>query len=319
MSWEVVKHVMDKSRSVGTDRLVLLALAESANKASWETWIGVDTIRSKAGVKTDRTIQRSLRRLEETNELEVVIHGAPQYDRRFQYRTNLYRIVRPTFPAYVSSSGDTHDTTSSGLVVTSGASSGDIGGHLVVTPVSPKPELEPSLETTTTRDPRFEDAVKRSAHHRSLLPWVENPNGVKVQTAKKLRAPGDDGEALNDWLGKNPDATADDAGRAYADNEIPGTENYLPPPETQPGQRSYCYEDGSAIGMRIWSDTGERWSEKEFSEAQKKPSWSPSLHENPYEPRYDEQLDAYTKPCQCAGKSDCPNCGGDGRLIVATR
>ncbi len=156
MSWEAVKHVMDSSKAVDTDRLVLLALAESANTTRWETWIGIATIGRKAGGKSDRTVQRSLQRLTEMNELRIVIHGAPQFDRKFQYRTNLYAIVRP-IPAYVSSSGDTPDTTRS-PVVTHSVSSGDTG---VVTRVTPKPEVsKPSLETTTTEALSVDDEIE---------------------------------------------------------------------------------------------------------------------------------------------------------------
>ena len=183
---------MDSSKAVDTDRLVLLALAESANTTNWETWIGIATIGRKAGGKSDRTVQRSLQRLAEMNELRVVVHGAPQFDRKFQYRTNLYGIVRP-IPAYVSSSGDTHDTTR-GPVVTHSVSSGDTG---VVTRVTPKPEVfKPSLETTTTEALSVDEeveagiklAVKRIADAQERgSGFRKNRRAFEVGTERTLR------------------------------------------------------------------------------------------------------------------------------------
>lgn len=69
MSW-----VFQSSRSRGVDRLVLLAIADSANDHGAEAWPSLSTIAAKAGVDR-RTVSRSLTRLVELGELERLRSG----------------------------------------------------------------------------------------------------------------------------------------------------------------------------------------------------------------------------------------------------
>jgi hypothetical protein len=92
-----------------------------------------------------------------------------------------------------------------------------------------QPSARPSGLVPSTDHPRFAESVDCAAHHRSLSSWVINPGAVRTATLKKLTAPGTERYALNDWLIAHPDATADDAGKAYAEDAIPGTERYKEP------------------------------------------------------------------------------------------
>ena len=69
MTW-----VFNHSRATGTDRLVLLAIADSANDYGQESWPSLSTIARKAGIDR-RTVSRSLARLEELGELRRARSG----------------------------------------------------------------------------------------------------------------------------------------------------------------------------------------------------------------------------------------------------
>lgn len=74
MSVRVMSDVFQHSRSRGTDRLVLLAIADSANDHGCEAWPSMTTLASKAGVDR-RTVARSIKRLCELGELQRVRKG----------------------------------------------------------------------------------------------------------------------------------------------------------------------------------------------------------------------------------------------------
>lgn len=103
MSWQAVKYVMTHSRATGSQRLVLLALAESAQQPgephAWCTWRKPEHYAAAAAVST-RTAQECLhalagygKRALEVPEIEIVEHGAPANSIRPQCRPNLYRIL----------------------------------------------------------------------------------------------------------------------------------------------------------------------------------------------------------------------------------
>ena len=111
MSW-VLKH----STTSGTDRLVLLSLANHANEHG-QSWPSVRTIAKEANV-TERAVQRSLASMRRQGLITVEFQGAPDKRIPDRYRPNLYRVVR----------GDADDTP--------GEIRGDAGGQSGVTPVT---------------------------------------------------------------------------------------------------------------------------------------------------------------------------------------
>lgn len=111
MAW-VLKH----STTTGTDRLVLLSLANHANEHG-QAWPSVRTIAKEANV-AERAVQRSLSSMRKAGLIRVEFQGAPDKRIPDRYRPNLYRVVR----------GDADDTP--------GETRGDAGGSSGVTPVT---------------------------------------------------------------------------------------------------------------------------------------------------------------------------------------
>lgn len=84
MSVEAVKLVLDRSRSKGTTRLVLVIIAEHAGGPDHYAFPGIKTIARQAGGVTERTVKRSIAELEQLGEIEV------SRDKRYnQYRIRL--------------------------------------------------------------------------------------------------------------------------------------------------------------------------------------------------------------------------------------
>jgi hypothetical protein len=100
MSIQAVGWVLDHSPARGTDRLVLISIANHAGTSpvdgAWEAWPGVDTIAREAGLDRARTVQEAMARLIDAGHLERVLNGAPDDRIRGDRRPNLYRI--PTRP-----------------------------------------------------------------------------------------------------------------------------------------------------------------------------------------------------------------------------
>lgn len=89
--------VFDHSPSQGTDRLVLLSIANHAGTSpvdgAWESYPGVDLLQRESRVGRTRTVQESLARLTEAGHIERVLNGAPDERIRRDRRPNLYRIL----------------------------------------------------------------------------------------------------------------------------------------------------------------------------------------------------------------------------------
>lgn len=87
MSFKMTSLAWEASKTCGSDRLVLLALADTASHDG-EAWPAVSTLAEQCGVSV-RTVQYSLRRLVELGELEVEPRVHPKGDPT----SNLYRIM----------------------------------------------------------------------------------------------------------------------------------------------------------------------------------------------------------------------------------
>jgi hypothetical protein len=130
--------VLEHSYATGTDRLVLVVLAEHADKETWTCFPSVAIIAKEANVK-ERAAQGALHALQEAGEIDVEIHGAPYPKTRQQYRPNLYRVT-----VDASASGAPSDTTSADPVVHDSAPSGARERYPVVHGGAPKSSLQPS-------------------------------------------------------------------------------------------------------------------------------------------------------------------------------
>lgn len=130
MSVQAMAWVLESSRATGSDRLVLLAIANHASKEGGEAWPSIPLIAAEARV-SERTVSRSLIRLAALGELEVVRGGGRGPN---QYRPNLYAL-----PAISGGMPPCHPSG-----VTDGAVRGDKRRDSGVTLVADKPSLEPS-------------------------------------------------------------------------------------------------------------------------------------------------------------------------------
>ncbi len=92
MSWQTVQRVLDRSQSQPTDRIVLVAIAEQANKDGANAYPSVDTLARRSG-KSHRATQESIQRLVELGELEYVVQGAAVKGRTPRTQPNLYRVL----------------------------------------------------------------------------------------------------------------------------------------------------------------------------------------------------------------------------------
>lgn len=96
MSVQAIGWVLDHSPAQGTDRLVLIAIANHAGKdptgEAWEAWPSVALIQREAGLNRGRTVQDALARLVTGRHLEREVNGSPDERIPRGKRPNLYRI-----------------------------------------------------------------------------------------------------------------------------------------------------------------------------------------------------------------------------------
>lgn len=92
MSVEVMAWVWKHSLATGTDRIILLAIADHAGDDGTNAYPSVATLGSKCALSR-RTVQRSIARLVELGELEVEDQKGGGSWTRSDRRPNRYRVV----------------------------------------------------------------------------------------------------------------------------------------------------------------------------------------------------------------------------------
>ena len=159
--------VWDLSKAAGTDRLVLLAIADSADHDGANAWPSIATVARKCLV-SERTVQRAIRNLVALGELEVEDQAGGNAQSRADRRPNRYRVV-------LDGVSDRHPAANG---VTSEAERGDTQGANGVTRVSPEPSSDPSM------DPSFvvSDDVRRLC---DLLAELMVANGCRPPSITK--------------------------------------------------------------------------------------------------------------------------------------
>lgn len=125
MSVAVMNWVFHHSQSRGTNRLVLLAIADSTNDQGCEAWPSLTTIGHKAGVDR-RTVSRCIDRLEESGELERVRHGGRQ---GIGGTSNTYRIVMTTAEEWGQSATTKQGQSATRGTESLGAERPQVGAH----------------------------------------------------------------------------------------------------------------------------------------------------------------------------------------------
>lgn len=85
MSIEAMNWVWKHSKHKGSERLLLLALADNARDEDFIAWPGLAKLREKT-LLSERNVRYLLRKLEEAGSIVTVIGGS-------EHGTNLYRII----------------------------------------------------------------------------------------------------------------------------------------------------------------------------------------------------------------------------------
>ncbi len=83
MSWQAVDAVFENSRSKGNARLLLLTIAEHADKDTGECWPGIGRLMKRAGLSR-ATVCHHLDTLKKMGELKVVRKGGGRYSNRYR-------------------------------------------------------------------------------------------------------------------------------------------------------------------------------------------------------------------------------------------
>lgn len=175
MSVQAMSWVFEHSEASGTDRLVLLALANHAGQTAvgdaWESWPSVERIAREAAV-TFRTAQESLARLEREGHIVRVIHGSPDDRVRRDRRTNLYRILlddEAERPSAEPVEGEIHSPQEAWQRVEDEVRSDD-------TPSENTPQSVPELDPETARDAVKQHPVESPRD--AVTPQVVEDHGV---------------------------------------------------------------------------------------------------------------------------------------------
>jgi hypothetical protein len=156
MSVRIMAAVWENGPESPEDLLLLLAIADHANDDGY-SYPGLDRLARKCRV-TDRTVRRTLRRLETAGWLETKIGGGRSH-------TNLYRVVV---------NPDAHVPLSSGNPDV-GDTKGDVDDMERGTPTSPEPSVEPSKKQRARHTP-FPDGFQPDA---DLVEWTrKNAPGI---------------------------------------------------------------------------------------------------------------------------------------------
>lgn len=179
MSVEKIALVLNYSKSKGTDKVVLIGIAN--HEGDGGAWPSIATLSRYANVD-ERTVQRSIANLVNLGELEVARQAGGTEATRSDRRPNRYRVLvtRPADGVTSTSSRDSNG-------VTSASERGDAHVAHGVTPTSPEPSLEPSIET------RLPATVVAAPNAGTIITaWIDGlkvrpPDRVVGQTAREVR------------------------------------------------------------------------------------------------------------------------------------
>lgn len=142
MSVEVMSWVWQHSQAQGTDRLVLLCIADSADSDGTNSWPGIDRIAERCKVDP-RTVQRSISKLIAMGELDRQIQAGGNHKTRPDHRPNRYTVL-------MDGAASASPRGSDG--VTTEVLRGDKSCINGVTPVSPDPPIKAPTLLNTHKD-----------------------------------------------------------------------------------------------------------------------------------------------------------------------
>lgn len=131
------------SKAGGSDRLVLLAIADQADDDGLNAWPSYATIAERCLI-SERTAQRCVQKLEEMGELAVERRAGPAREGATHQRANVYSF--PAYRLFAAQEKRRHsDTSSENKEVTRRARRGDKSRQRGDTAVSADPSFDPSV------------------------------------------------------------------------------------------------------------------------------------------------------------------------------
>lgn len=211
MSVQATSWVWEHSQSRATDRLVLLALADAANKQGHRSCQSAQTIAEMCKISS-RTAQRSVQKLLEMG--EITLDGKDP-----KYQTNVYSLplVVPSAPPAPPIEGATSDCHSALFDATTGQVDATTnGGSRYDTAVSPYPNTPVNPERSAPEDAPSSPA-KRKGYSEDFERWWKhypsnrNKAEAYAQYQKALReySPEELLRFLNGWnAGRKRDAAS---------------------------------------------------------------------------------------------------------------
>lgn len=156
MSVEAIAAVLHHSQASGTDKVVLIGIAN--HEGDGGSWPAVATL-AKYAQCTERAVRYSLKRLVGSGELTVIRQAGGNENTRSDRRTNLYRVT-VSCPDDCAG-GSNHkargeaDFPPTDNGVKQASERGEAGFRHGVKPTSPEPYLEPSKNHTKKRSSRM--------------------------------------------------------------------------------------------------------------------------------------------------------------------
>lgn len=228
MSVQALSWVLDHSPAKGSDRLVLLSLANHAGqlvtdnpsdqRPAFEAWPGVATIAREARLDRPRTVNDALARLVRDGAVVRIVNGAPDSRIRGDRRPNLYRVlVENGVPCGVTRCGwcgVTPDAPRDDASRRHGMTDGDATGCRETSPEpSVEPPEQPNPEPLALESPpagpttgSIVNALVRSVWERKN-PRPASPFVAAVKIAERLLAAGHEPRAIEEAMVEAPTIT----------------------------------------------------------------------------------------------------------------
>lgn len=183
MSIDAIKAVFERSASSGSDRVMLLAIAEHLNDKG-PCWPSMDRLARMCNTSPRQAI-RLVENLRLLGELEVQRCAGPR-------GANLYRITLPTPDTHVTP--DTYVTPEAGVTPDTHVTpdtqgiGGDIQGSSPLTRMSPKPPMNPKEPPSTSKLPLCPHNAVVDLFHEALpeLPRVRLMEGKRKTAIKSF-------------------------------------------------------------------------------------------------------------------------------------
>lgn len=184
MSVEAISWVLNHSPVTGTDKVILIGLANHADSAGHDAWPALATLARYANLDR-RNVQRALRRLESGGHIAVETQEGGDHRTRDDRRTNRYRIImqRGGVDATPPPSEPVDNPPRGGADAMASVARGGADGANGAALAPPEPSLEPlNARAATLRVTKAE--LRALAEKEAITAGAHRPRGY----ARKILA-----------------------------------------------------------------------------------------------------------------------------------